>query len=49
MWDPQYLTTLQASTARYGDSFTFLHFAYKPIWSLTAAPFKGMVQQIKVP
>jgi hypothetical protein len=25
MWDPQHLTTLQASTALYGDSFIFLH------------------------
>jgi hypothetical protein len=24
MWDPQHLTTLYASTACYGDSFTFL-------------------------
>jgi hypothetical protein len=25
MWDPQYLTTLWASTASYGDSFTCLY------------------------
>jgi hypothetical protein len=25
MWDPEHLTTLQASTACYGDSFTFLY------------------------
>jgi hypothetical protein len=28
MWDPQYLTNLQASTACYGDSFTFHFFGF---------------------
>jgi hypothetical protein len=28
MWDPRDLTTLQASTACYGDSFIYFYFAF---------------------
>jgi hypothetical protein len=31
MWDPQYLTTLQASTACYGDSFTLWRRSVLPV------------------
>jgi hypothetical protein len=32
MWDPQHLTTLSASKACYGDSFTFFFYFYWYIW-----------------
>jgi hypothetical protein len=31
MWDPQHLTTLQASTACYGDSFTLWRRSVLPV------------------